>query len=77
MKKQKTLVVVEVKFRKEPIDLTTLIPKKKFEALVRGIDRFLALEVPEHDTVRIDLAVVTMAHGKLKLAHYLPDFAHA
>jgi putative endonuclease len=74
MKKRKTLVVLEVKFRKQPIDLTTLMPKKKFEALVRGLDRFLAFEDHEFDTVRIDLAVVTLFQGKLRLVYYLPDF---
>jgi putative endonuclease len=75
MKKQKTLVILEVKFRKQLNDLTTLVPKKKIEALVRGINRFLASEVHEHDTIRIDLAVVTLINGSLRLAHYLPNIA--
>jgi Holliday junction resolvase-like predicted endonuclease len=75
MKKQKTLVVLEVKFRKQLDDLTTLVPKKKIEALIRGINCFLAFEVHEHDTIRIDLAVVTLNNGRLRLAHYLPNIA--
>ena len=75
MKKQKTLVVLEVKFRKQLTDLTNLVPKRKIEALVRGINRFLASEVHDHDTIRIDLAVVTLNNGRLHLAHYLPNIA--
>ena len=73
MIKNSTLVVVEVKFRKRLDDIGSLIPKKKAEALVRGIERFLALEEHQHDTVRIDLAIVTLHAGRLKIAHYLTD----
>jgi len=73
MMKEKTMVAVEVKFRMQVEELSSLVSKNKGKAIVRGIKNFLTLNEYEPDLIRIDLAVVSLTKGRMKLVHYITD----
>jgi Holliday junction resolvase-like predicted endonuclease len=62
--KEQNIRVVEVKFRKffypDMTNTMQLLPKKKLRSLTKGIQTYLSLHPITFDTIRMDLAVVTM-----------------
>ncbi len=68
MKKQ-TLVVIEVKWRRQKIrfgeDLRALVGGRKMASLRRGCQAFLVQERLNPEHIRFDLAIVTPGLGRL------------
>lgn len=67
--KGSTLVTVEVKYRRR-LDLHTLealLPRKKYDALHRGLLHFAGRHAVRVRTLRIDLALVLQTHEKAPL----------
>lgn len=73
MMQRATLVGLEVKYRNQSTDIANLVGARKKQALVRGLEKFLALGFYDPDIVRIDLAVVSKRNGRLTLTGYHAD----
>lgn len=67
-RKGETVVVVEVKARRVKPHVESLLPRRKREALERGLMRFVGMRGLEYRTLRIDLAIV-MPRGITYLAN--------
>lgn len=76
--KRKTIIFVEVKFRKftphTMQDFHQMITYKKRKALERGARSFMQSiegQIPYWETLRFDLAVVGFTKGKLRIQNYI------
>lgn len=60
--KNKTLIFVEVKFRRKAIE-ENILPQRKKHALKRGALHFIRYKNPSYETARIDLAIISPSGG--------------
>lgn len=65
--KGQTLAIIEVKTRRHLItgqnSFSELLPQSKRDALIKGARHFVADHNPLYQTIRFDLAVVTLGKG--------------
>lgn len=77
MERRGVLAAVEVKLRQGSFTQDLLLAPRKRLALMRGMDSFLALGHSNARTIRFDLAVVAIRHGRAVLRSYTADVFHA
>ena len=77
MERNGILAAVEVKLRQGDFMQDALLAPRKREALVRGMEFFLALGWSSASVIRFDLAVVGFRNGRPALRCYVADVFQA